>query len=134
MNGFEIGQRAKVTRRFTQDDVAEYAALTGDTHLGSAGHQCDTTVVPGPLIGGLFSYLLGTRLPGRGTNWLKQQLRFEQPARVGDTLTATVEITRLRPEKDLVNLETICRSATGNVVCDGEALVLVRDVKEGAGR
>lgn len=129
MNGLEIGQHANVTRTFTQDDVDEYAELTGDRCLGIAISRRDTTVVPGPLIGGLFSYLLGTRLPGRGTNWLKQRLRFEKPARVGEALTASVEITRLRPEKELVNLTTNCRNAAGDVICDGEALVLVRDVK-----
>lgn len=128
MKGLEVGQRASVTWTFTRNDVVEYAALTGDTRLGVAGHERDTMILPGPLIGGLFSHLLGTRLPGRGTNWLKQRLCFERPARVGDALTATVEITRLRPEKELVNLKTVCRDGSGETVCDGEALVLVRDV------
>jgi acyl dehydratase len=77
----------------------------------------------------MFSFLLGTELPGRGTNYLKQKLAFLTPARVGEAITATVEITRVRPDKDLVNLRTMCVSACGEIVCEGEALVLVKDVK-----
>jgi hypothetical protein len=83
--------------------------------------------VPGPLIAGLFSYLLGTELPGRGTNYLKQALRYPQPAYYDEELTATVRVTRLRPGKALVNLRTTCTTADGRVVCDGEALVLAKD-------
>jgi acyl dehydratase len=79
-------------------------------------------------LGGLFSFLLGTRLPGRGTNWLKQRLVFPRPAYPGQEITARVEITRLRPEKELVNLRTTCTNPQGEIICDGEALVLVKDL------
>jgi acyl dehydratase len=85
--------------------------------------------VPGGLLGGLFSFLLGTRLPGRGTNWLKQRLVFPAPCYAGQEVTARVEIVRLRPEKDLVNLRTACTVPGGQVVCEGEALVLVKDLE-----
>jgi acyl dehydratase len=84
--------------------------------------------VPGPLLGGLFSNLLGTGLPGRGTNWLKQSFRFIAPAPIGEAITATVEITRLRPDKDLVNLRGTCITSTGHIVCEAESLVLVKDL------
>lgn len=132
MKGLELGQRATITHTFTKADIDEYVALTDDVRTALDEEREQRPIVPEPLLGGLFSYLLGTELPGRGTNWLKQQLRFQQPARVGDALTATVEITRLRPEKELVNLKTICRNAAGDVVCDGEVLVLVRDVEKDA--
>ena len=95
------------------------------TQVGFAG-----AIVPGSLLGGLFSYLLGTRLPGRGTNYLKQRLVFPAPAYPDEELTAEVEIVRLRPEKELVNLRTVCTNPAGEVVCEGEALVLVKDVYE----
>lgn len=119
MKGLSVGQTAATKRTFTRADLKEYVSLTGD-----AG----TSVVPGPLLGGMFSYLLGTELPGRGTNWLKQHLEFAMPAYVGEEITATVEVIRLRPEKELVNLRTVCRNGAGDIVCEGEALVLVRDV------
>lgn len=120
MKTFQLGQTAVTRRTLTPADIAEYAALTG-----IAG---DARRVPGPLLGGMFSYLLGTQLPGRGTNYLKQHLEFPAPARVGDELTAIVEIIRLRPDKELVDLKTICTDSSGRIVCQGSALVLVKDV------
>jgi acyl dehydratase len=122
VKGLKLGQKASLTHTFTAAEVDAYRALTGDAGLGVG--------VPGPLLGGLFSQLLGTRLPGRGTNWLKQQLAFEAPAFAGEPLKATVEIVRLRPEKGLVNLRTMCINMEGAIICDGEALVLVRDVSQ----
>jgi 3-hydroxybutyryl-CoA dehydratase len=108
-------------RTFTAADLREYRDLSGDPH--------PTERVPGGLLGGLFSYLLGTKLPGRGTNWLKQRLAYPEPCYAGEAITATVEITRLRPEKDLVNLRGECVAA-GRVVCVGESLVLVKDLDD----
>jgi 3-hydroxybutyryl-CoA dehydratase len=117
----KIGDRARITRVFRPEDVAALASLAG---APCAREQ----TVPEPLIGSLFSYLLGRELPGFGTNYLKQQMRFLQPARLGEPITATVEITRIRPDKHLVDLATTCTAADGTVLCDGRALVLVEDV------
>jgi len=121
---FKLGQRAELTRRYTGQDMRDFALLAGD---GADIPQA----VPGPLIGGLFSYLLGVELPGRGTNYLKQSLEFLADAPVGEDLTASVTITRLRPEKHLVDLETVCETADGTRVCQGRALVYVEDVGKG---
>ena len=120
MKDYRVGQFALKRRVFSADQVASYRALTGD--------RIDAEVVPCPLIGGMFSDLLGTELPGRGTNWMKQTFRFIAPALVDTELIATVEIVRLRPEKDLVNLRTICTDAYGRLICDGEALVMAREM------
>lgn len=131
MKGLALGQKASVRRTFTPADVEAYRRLTGDQGLHAASHSgAGGPAVPGPLLGGLFSELLGTVLPGRGANWLKQSLSFPEPARTGEELTATVEVVRLRPEKELVNLRTTCVNAAGALVCSGEALVLVRDIPE----
>jgi acyl dehydratase len=132
--GLEVGQHAETYRTFTSLDLAEYADLTGDanpifTDASYARQQgLEGPVIPGGLLGGLFSYLLGTRLPGQGTNYLKQRLELPAPAYIAQELVASVEITRIRPEKQLVNLSTVCASPAGQVVCHGEALVLVSDV------
>jgi acyl dehydratase len=136
--GLEIGQQAEISRAFTAQDLAEYAALTGDVNpiFTDAGHARRLglmgPMIPGSLLGGLFSTLLGTQLPGQGTNYLKQRLEFPAPAYSGQELTAAVKIMRIRPEKQLVNLSTLCTKPTGEVVCRGEALVLVSDVKREA--
>jgi acyl dehydratase len=135
--GLHLGQRAQTQRTFVAADLAEYASLTGDANpvFIDVGYVralgLDGLLVPGGLLGGLFSYLLGTELPGRGTNYLKQRLYFTAPATVGQELTASVEIVRIRPEKQLVNLRTMCTDAGDQVVCHGEALVLVSDVARG---
>ena len=122
MKNLQVGQSATAKRTFTVEDLAAYASL--------ADHAAqDARVVPGPLLGGMFSYLLGTTLPGRGTNYLKQRLEFPTSAVVGEEITATVAVIRLRPEKELVNLRTICTNPRGEIVCRGEALVLVKDLE-----
>jgi acyl dehydratase len=113
------GDRAEIRRTYTQTDIEDFAALTG---AEATGH------VPEPLIAALFSYLLGVRLPGSGTNYLKQDLAFAAPAPLGTELTASVEVTRVRPEKHLVDLHARCVLPDGTLVCEGRSLVKVRDV------
>jgi 3-hydroxybutyryl-CoA dehydratase len=122
MFDYAIGQRATLERTFSADDIAELAALVGG-NLDGDEH------VPTALVGGLFSTLLGTTLPGRGTNWMKQTLRFRSRARVGERLTATVQIVRLRPDKRLVNLRVVCVNDAGATICDGESLVLALEME-----
>lgn len=116
----KVGDRASVTRTFDRAGVVDFL------DLAEVGMAIDR--VPEPLIGGLFSYLLGVELPGFGTNYLKQEMRFLAPAPLGEPLTATVEITRLRPDKHLCDLATVCVDGAGTIVCTGRALVLVKDV------
>jgi acyl dehydratase len=133
--GLHPGMNASTTRTFGTADLDEYGNLTGDRNpifrddLEARARGFKRRIVPWPLLAGMFSDLLGTRLPGRGTGWMKQQLRYPSAAHPGEALTATVTITRLRAEKELVNLATRVCAADGRVVCDGEALVLVRNLE-----
>lgn len=113
------GQTARITRSYTREDLAAYAALSG----------ASADSVPEPLIAALFSYLLGVELPGSGTNYLKQDLAFKAPAPVDTALEAKVEITRLRPEKHLVDLWASCTAPDGTVICEGRSLVKAKDVR-----
>lgn len=115
-HALSTGQSVAVTRRFDRQALAEWCRLANVEDAWPA--------VPEPLIAGLFSYLLGEQLPGHGTNYLKQHMRFHAPARVNEPLTATVTVTRLRSDKALVNLDTRCTGEDGRLICDGEALVL----------
>lgn len=133
--GLRLGITASDERVFSLANLDEYGDLVGDRNPifrddGAAqARGFKGRVVPGPLLAGMFSDLLGTRLPGRGTGWMKQALRYPAPAYPGEKLTATVAITRLRADKELVNLSTRVLAADGRVVCDGEALVLVRNLE-----
>lgn len=117
----KIGDSAQMTRAFSPADVQAYVALGGAPAPDGAA--------PEPMIAALFSYLLGVRLPGPGANYLKQSLQFECAAKIGEPLTASVEVTRLRPEKALVDFATRCVNRDGETVCGGRALVRVKDAQ-----
>lgn len=115
----ELNQEASISRRFSAGDLLQFEEISGS--------KPDETV-PEPLIAALFSYLLGVKLPGRGTNYLKQSLTFLEPAPLDDELTARVTITELRPDKHLVDLRTECLDSKNRLICEGRALVLAKDV------
>jgi len=116
----KVGDCAKVVRTFSAGDLRDYVELSGHTVIGDC--------VPEPLIGALFSYLLGMKLPGMGTMYLKQETRNLQSAVIGEPLTAQVEITRLRPDKHLADLSTTCRRDDGQLIASGRALVYVGEL------
>ena len=115
----KLGQSATVSRSYSVADLAAFAELSG---------VAAQETVPEPLIAALFSYLLGVKLPGSGTNYLKQELNFRAPAPLDTELTARVEITRLRPDKHLVDLQASCTMPDGTVICEGRSLVKAKDV------
>ncbi|KJK21740.1 oxidoreductase [Burkholderiaceae bacterium 16] len=131
-----VGQEASAVRSFSAGDIDEYVSLTDDGNafytdpVFARSRGFGGAIVPLPLLAGMFSDLLGTRLPGRGTGWMKQSLRLRSPARLGELLTASVRIVRLRGDKDLVNLATVVTGDDGRVVLAGEALVLVRNLED----
>lgn len=115
-NNLSEDQFASVERQFTASELTQWSEL--------AGLDKSPETVPEPLVAGLFSFLLGMELPGKGTNYLKQSLTFEEQAQTNELLTATVKVSRLRPDKALVNLTTVCTGTNGRIICQGEALVL----------
>ncbi|MDA8258885.1 MAG: MaoC/PaaZ C-terminal domain-containing protein [Betaproteobacteria bacterium] len=135
LHGLRPGMSVSSTRTFDIADLDEYGDLSGDRNpifrddVEARIRGFRSRIVPWPLLAGMFSDLLGTRLPGRGTGWMKQWLRYPSIAHPGEALTATVAITRLRADKELVDLATRVSTADGRVVCDGEALVLVRNLE-----
>lgn len=117
----KIGYNAFIERRFSPEDIRGLGAI-----IGMDLTTCDA--LPEPLIASLFSYLLGVKVPGPGTNYLKQEITFVRAAPIGQTLIARVAVTRLRPEKHLCDLETIARISDGPLIATGRALVSIRDV------
>lgn len=132
----ETGQFAEFSKTVTEADVVLYAGITGDVNPVHIDHEAarrsifEGPVAHGMLSAGFISTVLGTRLPGPGTIYLSQSLRFVAPVRIGDTVTARVEVTELRPEKRRAVLRTECRNQDGGTVLTGEAVVLVPESAE----
>ena len=127
----KTGDSASLTKTFLDKDVRSFAEISGDTnpvHLDddfAAGTRFKRRLVHGMLTGGLISAVLGTKLPGPGSIYLSQSITFRAPVFINDTITATVTVSRIREDKPIVSLETVCKNQDGAVVLDGEATLLV---------
>lgn len=125
----KVGDRAAVTRRFEDREVRAFAELVGDHNpLHLDDDYARTTpfgrrIAHGMLAASLFSGLLGERLPGRGTVYLGQELRFLRPIHLGEPITASVEVLSIREDKPIVTLRTWCTDAAGELLVDGQAVV-----------
>ncbi|MGC8468478.1 MAG: MaoC family dehydratase [Acetobacteraceae bacterium] len=121
---------ATVGKTISEADILLYVAVSTDTnpvHLNAeyaAGTLFKERIAHGMLSAGLISAVLGTRLPGPGTIYLSQSLRFRGPVKIGDTVIAEVEVTALDAARHRATLKTTCLVA-GKVVIEGEALVQV---------
>lgn len=128
---FAIGQSATSSHTVTDTDVVLYAAVTGDmnpAHLDEAAARAGrfgARIAHGMLSGGFISALLAAQLPGPGTIYMSQSIRFVRPVLIGDTVTTRVEIVELIEGKRRVRLATTCRNQRDELVLDGEALVLL---------
>ena len=126
-----LGQTASFAKTITEADILLFAAVSGDTnpvHINAeaaAASMFKERIAHGMLSASLISTVLGTRLPGPGTIYLGQNLKFRAPVRIGETVTATVTITALDPARKRATLSTVC-TVGGKPVIDGEATVVVQ--------
>lgn len=126
----EIGITAQRTQVITDEAIRAFAQASGDTnpvHLDEA--YAATTpfgrrIAHGMLSAGIISAVLGNDLPGPGTIYLGQELKFKAPVYIGDTLTATVELVKYREDKRIATFRTTCTNQDGVVVVEGEAVVI----------
>jgi 3-hydroxybutyryl-CoA dehydratase len=130
----EIGMVRSLTKTVTDRDIALFAEVSTDhnpVHLDEAyarETRFEGRIAHGMMTAALISAVIGEQLPGHGTVYLGQTLRFMAPVRPGDTVHAEVRVTAIDYAKRRVTLETHC--AVGNtVVLKGEALVLAPSVK-----
>jgi phosphate acetyltransferase len=125
-----IGDTAQIARTFTQDDIELFANVSGDVNPAHLDHAyADATsfhgvIAHGMLGGSLFSTVLGTLLPGPGTIYLAQDLRFRRPVKPGDMLTVTVVVRETHADKKRVVLDCICTNQDGKDVISGTAEVI----------
>jgi len=125
----KVGDKASLSKVFTEEDVIKYSEISTDTnpiHLDES-YASSTVfgkrIVHGMLVASMFSALIGVELPGEGSIYLGQSLIFKAPVSIGDQVTASVEIVRIREDKPIVTLRTICLNNEGLVLIEGEAVV-----------
>ena len=123
------GDTASRTHEVTQRDIDLFAAATGDMNpahvdpVYAASGLFHHVIIHGMWGGGLISAVLGMQLPGPGTIYLSQDLRFQFPVSIGDSITATVRVKALHAEKGDVTLDCLCTNQDGRAVISGTALV-----------
>ncbi len=125
----KIGESASITRTLTKQDVQLFAIVTGDmnpAHLDENYAKTDIfrqIVGHGMWTGSMFSALLGMYLPGPGTIYLDQTLKFLKPVRLGETITASVKVLSKDDKHHHIKFATLCVNEKGEHVIEGEALV-----------
>lgn len=130
-SGYYVGQTASVTRTISESDVYLFAGVTGDLNPAHTNEEYaktthfKTRIAHGMLSAGLISAVLGMQLPGPGTIYTGQTLKFLAPVHIGDTITATAEIKSLELERNRVVLTTTCTNQEGTMVITGEATALL---------
>ncbi len=130
LEDLSVGMSASFAKTVTEADIVNFAGVSGDTnpvHLNQDFAEATLfrgRIAHGMLSAGFISTVFGTRLPGPGCIYLSQDLRFRAPVKIGDTVTATVTIREIVPEKARVIFDTACKVGE-TVVVDGEAKLMV---------
>ena len=121
-----IGDSASFTKVVTKEMIHAFAEISGDTnpvHLDAeyaAGTVFKQNIAHGILVIGLISKVLGCDMPGYGSIYVSQQVKFLRPVKIDDEITATVEVIE-KLEKNVVKFRTYCKNQKGKIVVDGEA-------------
>jgi acyl dehydratase len=125
-----VGDAAELTRTVTAETIREFVSASGDDNpihsdaAFAAGTRFRRVIAPGMLTGSFVSSVIGTRLPGPGTIYLSQTVRFLRPVHVGDRVTARVEVAERVADRNRLRLVTTCINQDGQIVLEGEAWVL----------
>ena len=130
-----VGEAASLSHTVAQRDIDLFAAATGDVnpaHVDPVYAETDMfhhIIIHGMWGAGLISAVLGTRLPGPGTIYLGQELRFLHPVSIGDTMTATLTVREKKPAKSDVTFDCVCTNQRGETVITGTAYTRAPTVK-----
>ena len=127
---FFVGQNAASSRAFSEEEVIRFSEVSIDSNpihfdkIYASNTRFGECIVQGPLVASLIGGLLGSKLPGPGTIYISQNLKFLKPSFINERLTANVEITSIREDKPIIILHTWVEKENGEIVMDGEAVVL----------
>ena len=128
-NKLNIGDSYSFNRLITEQDIIIFSEVSGDKnpiHLDNDYAKesiFKERIAHGFLIGSLISAAIGQHLPGNGTIYLSQSMRFKAPVKINDIITVTIEVVDF-PKVNRVTLKTTCKNQTGLIVIEGEALVI----------
>ncbi len=131
----KVGDSAELVRTLTAQDIDAFAVVSGDVNPAhvdeefAEGDIFHKVVAHGMWGGALISNVLGTQLPGPGTIYLEQSLKFLKPVGVGDTVVVRVEVTERDEEKHRLTLACTCTNGDGKPVIEGVARVIAPDRK-----
>lgn len=126
----KIGDYASVTKTVSETDVYLFAGITGDLNpahtneVAASKTMFKTRIAHGMLGAGFISAVLGMYLPGPGTIYMGQELKFTKPVHIGDTVTATATVEEIILEKNRVILDTTVVNQDGEIVIQGKATVM----------
>ena len=132
MKQLVLGQKATVKKIFTHEEVKAFANSSQDAnpiHLDkeyAAKTFFKKPIVHGMFVASLFGGMLGSELPGNGTIYLGQNLKFIKPNYVGEELTAIIEIINIRGDKPIYTFSTKCYNSKGELTIDGEAVIMYK--------
>lgn len=125
-----VGDQATLHRVLSKDDILLFAAVSGDVnpaHVDEEFARSDLfqkIIAHGMWGAALISTVLGTEMPGPGTIYLGQTLRFKKPVSIGDRITTTVTVKEKNEEKSRVIFQCECRNQRNEKVISGEAEVI----------
>jgi 3-hydroxybutyryl-CoA dehydratase len=131
IDGLQVGQAAEMAKTVTEADIALFAGVTGDFNpvhvdaVAASQSRFGERIAHGMLSAGFISAVIAMRLPGPGSIYLSQSLRFTKPVRIGDTVTTRVEVVEVMAPRRRLRLATVCRNQNGETVVEGEAVVMV---------
>lgn len=124
------GMEATYSQTVTDADVKAYAGLSGDrnpAHMDdeyASNSRYKKRIAHGMISSSYFSALFGTKIPGEGCVYVAQSLQFKRPVYLGDTVIATVSVTKVDLDKRRVFFRTTCK-VKNKIVIDGEAELYV---------
>lgn len=135
INEMKIGQSASISKTVTETDVYLFAGISGDLNpahtneVAASQTMFKTRIAHGMLGASFISAAIGMQLPGPGTIYVGQDLKFTAPVYIGETVTATVTVTELNVDKNRAILETVLTNQDGIVAIKGQAVVMPPKVK-----
>lgn len=136
MNGqFKVGDKATLKKAFTESEVESFVKMSlDDNPIHIDREYAETTVfgqpiVHGILVASLLSGLMGGKFPGHGSVYLGQSLNFKNPVYIDEEVEASVEVIKIREDKPIITLKTLCMKSDGTIAIEGEAVLKYQGIQ-----